>query len=77
MRGVLHIAHDIARREPHKIQEAEALVDIDVLEGDGFALVAVENSTRSFVMHMDDLGFRRIMDLIAGVHHARSPVQVL
>ena len=59
MRGVLHIAQDVAGREPHKIQEAEALMDVDVLEGDGFALVAVEDCPRGFLMHMDDLGFRR------------------
>ena len=77
MGGVLHIAYDVARREPHEIQKAKTLMNINVLEGDSFALVAVEDRSRRFVMHMDDLGFRRIVDFLAGVHHARSPLQIL
>ena len=52
-------------------------MNVNVLEGDSFALVAVEDRSRRFVMHMDDLGFRRIVDLVTNVHHARSPLQIL
>jgi hypothetical protein len=29
------------------------------------------------VMHMDDLRLRRVVDLVAGVHQARGPFQIL
>jgi len=77
MRGVLHIAHNVARREPHEIQQAKSFMNVNVLEGDGFALVAVEDCARRFVMHMDDLRLRRVVDLVAGVHQARGPFQIL
>jgi len=44
MRGVLHIAHDVARRKAHEIQKTKTLMNVNVLEGDSFALVAVEDA---------------------------------
>ena len=77
MGGVLHIAYDVARREPHEIQKAKTLMNVNVLEGNSFALIAVEDCAWCFLMHMDDFSFRRIVEFLAGVHHTRSPLQIL
>ena len=74
--GVLHIPENVARAEAHKVQQAEALMRVDVPECDGFAPVAVKHAARAFVMDMRDDRFGSVVDFAAGLHDAVSPIQV-
>src|SRR5690606_2488640 len=74
--GVLHIPEDVARTEANKVQQAKAFVRVDMAECDGFAPVAVKHAARAFVMDMRDDRFGGVVDFVAGLHDAVSPIQV-